>query len=115
MRSTGAGNKPLANKIARQMIAKGGVLTARDDLKRFLLDFWDPDKSEYRRFRQAEGRDISVAYADTNQSAIERHFLPYFEERGKRTLADLTPALLEAWRNWLRIDNGVSARTVNRT
>jgi len=43
MRSTGAGNKTLAHKIARQMIVDGPVFTASDDLRQFLLGFWEPD------------------------------------------------------------------------
>ena len=115
LRSTGAGNKPLAHKIAREMIAKGEVFAARDDLRAFLLGFWNSETSEYLRSKRAEGHDLAVAYVDANVAAIKAHFLPYFEQRGKRTLADLDRSNLEAWRNWALLDEKIPPRTVNRT
>jgi integrase len=116
VKSTGAGNKPLAHKIARQMIEEGTVFASRDNLKTYLLDFWDPKKSEYLRSRIAEeSKTYSVMYLEGNIAAIKSHFLPYFEERHLSKLSDLTAANLTAWRNHLRLEKKASPRTVNRT
>jgi integrase len=98
------------------MIEEGTVFASRDNLRTYLLDFWDPKKSEYLRSRIAEeGKSYSVEYLAGNVTAIKMHFLPYFDDRHLSKLSDLTSANLTAWRNHLRLEKKASPRTVNRT
>jgi integrase len=99
VRSTGTGNTALARKIALQMIEKGDVFAATDELRGFLLTFWNPEKSEYLRGKAAEGHPVSTAYARNSRSLVERYVLPYFEKRGVMRLSDLTRPLILSWRN----------------
>ncbi|MFO7823847.1 MAG: hypothetical protein R6V72_07890, partial [Cyclobacterium sp.] len=48
VKTTRCGNRSAAEKTARQMIAEGSVLAARDRLRDYLMDFWDDGKITFR-------------------------------------------------------------------
>ena len=81
VKSTGQSNRAAAEKVARSMLADGRVLASRDLLRAYLLDFWNPEKSEYLRSQRAEGREHNSIYLQNNKQRIEQYVLPYFEKR----------------------------------
>ena len=101
VKTTRCGNRSAAEKTARQMIAEGSVLAARDTLRDYLIDFWDDGKSEYLKSRRAEGRAHNSVYVRDNRAKMEKYVLPYFEARGIKRLADLNRQNILAWRNHL--------------
>lgn len=111
VRSTKAGNKELARKLALEMIEKGEVLVSRDDLRSFLLDFWSVD-SQYIRSRKAEGRKLSTVYIANSRALIENYVLPWFKDHGIFRFSDLNRENLTNWRNDL-YESILSHTTVN--
>jgi integrase len=102
-----------AGRAAEAMLKKGTVLSSRDNLEEFLLDFWNETKSEYLRSRYAEtGRRYAESYLHYNLDVIQRYFLPYAKKANVKTLKDVTPIFLERWRN--HIVDIVGSRTVNK-
>ncbi len=101
MKSTGQSNRVAAEKAARLMLADGMVLASRDTLRAYLLNFWDPAKSEYLRSQRAEGRDHNSNYLKNNKQRIEQYVLPYFEKRGIKKLSGLNRKNILEWRNYL--------------
>jgi integrase len=112
--STKQTNETLAHKIVSQWIDEGKIDAVPTNLKKFLLDFWDSDKSDYLKNKYRQGKTYSLAYLDANVSVVQRLFLPYFTERGIHDLLELTPDNLEEWMQHLDADESVSGRTANR-
>ena len=115
-KSTGETSKTRARTIADSMEREGVIFASPEALDTFLIDFWTPGKSEYLKSKEAEeGRTISVGYCYSNRKNIAKYFLPFIEARGIRTLRDLTPAVLESWRNSMAgQDAPVSKVTANK-
>lgn len=121
VRSLKTGNKVLAQKRVAQLIADGSVFSSKSGLKDFLLDFWDPEKSEYLKGKAAEGQSMSTAYIANNHALLSRFVIPWFTARGITTIAKLTRPAILAWRNELFEKRGVdkehsrpiSTRTIN--
>lgn len=106
VKSTGQGNRAAAEKVARNMLADGKVLASRDSLRQYLLDFWDPEKSEYLKTQKIDRkRPLSSVYVMNSHQRIEQYVLPYFETRGITKLSDLDRKNILAWRNYL-YENG---------
>jgi len=60
----------------------------RENLRSYLLNFWNKEKIEYLKSKDAEtGRTYSLHYIYNNHLLIEDYFLPYFDVRGIFTLA----------------------------
>ncbi|GAB6091231.1 tyrosine-type recombinase/integrase [Spirochaeta dissipatitropha] len=100
MKSTGVGSRTAAEKIARQMIAEGLIFTSKDDLRNYLMNFWDYENSEYVKGLNAEGRTISKQYCTDSIGVLERYVLPYFETRNLTKLSDLNRQNILQWRNY---------------
>lgn len=113
-KSTGQTNEVLAHKIVAQWIDDGKIDAVPTNLKKYLLDFWDPDKSDYLKNKFRQGKSYSSAYLEANESVIRRLFLPYFTDHGIRDLTELTAENLEEWMQHLDADENVSGRTANR-
>ncbi len=101
IKSTGQGNRVAAEKVARSMLADGKVLASGDSLRTYLLNFWNPEKSEYLRSQVAEGRKHNSIYLQNNKQRIKQYVLPYFEKRGIKKLSDLDRKNILSWRNYL--------------
>jgi len=101
VKSTGMGNRSAAEKVARQMLQDGSVLASRDSLRSYLINFWNPEKSEYLKSQKAEGRNHNSVYIKNNLQRIEQYILPYFESRSIKKLSDLTRKNIFEWRNYL--------------
>jgi hypothetical protein len=113
-KSTKQTNEVLAHKVVAQWIEEGKIDAVPTNLKKFLLDFWDRDKSDYLKNKFRQGKTYSSAYLEANISVVERLFLPYFTDRGIQDLTELTPDKLEEWMQHLDADESVSGRTSNR-
>ncbi len=76
VKSTGQSNRAAAEKVARLMLTDGKVLASYDSLRFYLLNFWNPEKSEYLQSKRAEGRKQNSIYLQNNKQRILQYVLP---------------------------------------
>ena len=81
--STKQTNEALAHKVVAKWIEDGKIDAVPTNLKKFLLDFWDSDKSDYLKNKFRQGKTYSTAYIDANVSVIKRLFLLCIEKKMK--------------------------------
>ena len=114
MVSSGTGNRNAADRIARQLLAEGKIGASRDDIAAYLIEFWDPDKSDYLQNKAATGDAVSTQYCNDNRQKIRAYVLPFLKERNVTQLRQLTRRHCEQWVTWVRQNHGhLSVRTVN--
>ena len=113
-KSTGETNEVNAHKVVAMWTEEGVIDAVPTNLKTYLLDFWNPEKSDYLKNKFRQGKTYSRVYLETNVSHIERLFLPYFTELGIADLTELSPDNLEEWMQHLDANKSVSGRTANR-
>lgn len=121
VRSLDTGNKVLAQKRAAEKIEKGEFGSVKTGLKEFLLNFWDPEKSEYLRDKVTNKKPLSPVYIANCRALLETYVIPWFDIKGITQLSKLTRLQVLAWKNDLAETEGVSdkhprkisSRTIN--
>lgn len=113
-KSTGQTSEAAAQQVVARWIEEGKLDIVKTNLSTYLLNFWDPEKSEYLKNKARQGKTYSDAYLKANVSVIDRLFLPYFKKLGIFDLTELTPDNLESWMQYLDQKDDVSGGTANR-
>ena len=88
-RSTGETNEALAHKRITEWMEEGIIDSSPTSLRTYLLDFWDPEKSDYLKNKGRQGKVFSRDYIRANVSVIERYLLPHYEKQGITDLHEL--------------------------
>lgn len=117
MQSLQTGDKSLARKRAQAVLNDGTLVASKDNIERFLVDFWTEGESQYLKSKAAEGKTMSPVYVSNCRAAIKRYFLPYFAARSITKLNELNRRNLTEWRDDLfarRKETGISPTTMNK-
>lgn len=109
--STGQRTKTRAQDyVARMLQGTLPVRKQRHPLADYCKDFYDFDTSPYIRARLARQKTYSRKLAKTNQSALDRHIVPYL---GDIPVESLTKALIDSWIIELPENEDISNKTAN--
>ena len=107
-----AGAMDIANALKSRGLLSIGVCHAaqgRQSLIKFLLNFWDYDKSEYLLDKRAHGKNVTKRYCVEAARKIRRNWQPYF---GDKFISEITRKDLKKFGIAL-YEQGLASATVN--
>lgn len=107
-------SKAGADAIVKLWLQHGKPLKSGKLFKDYLSDFWTI-KSDYIKSSLSRSRTLSDAYLANNRSGINKHVIPYLEQRNQDHISinQVTPALLEGLLMYLSENTELSNRRIN--